>query len=171
MQIEFANKQHHQSLVDLLYEMCLYYDPDSTASKADVRQHLTGNLLAPDSAVRLVVVSDNGIDVRGFAAISMFHSLVDPMSQTATQLFMKELYIRSSCRSCGLGKAVMKWIAGYALSKGCARMDWTVNSSNHAAQDFYHSLGAAYVADRWHYRMTAEGLSNLASRNESRFHD
>ncbi|MCH8622358.1 GNAT family N-acetyltransferase [Undibacterium sp. TS12] len=117
------------------------------------------------------VVSDNGIVVRSFAAISVFHSLADPMSQTETQLFMKELYIRSSCRSCGLGKALMKWIASYALSKGCARMDWTVNSSNHAAQDFYHSLAAAHVADRWHYRMTTEGLSNLASRNESRFHD
>lgn len=162
MHVELVSEARHESLIDLLCELHAFYNEGAVASREAVREHLLRNLLAPGSAQRLAVaVGDDGA-VRGLAAFSLVYSLVefDPDNRRHCQL--KELYVRSSDRSNGAGRALMAWMARYAFENGCRRIDWPVKASNTQGIAFYESLGAARVVDRLSYRLCEPGVSELA---------
>ncbi len=167
MHIDFVTANQHESLIDLMHEMCIASSLEQPASLEDVRSNLHDNLLAPASPLRLVVAADGDGAVVGFAAIALFHSLVDPDPRRRGQLLLKELYVRKACQLQGVGKALMAWIARHAIERGCARMDWHVSASNREAQAFYRSLNAQHVAGRLSYRLGGEYLARLAGDDES----
>ena len=100
------------------------------------------NLLGPELPLRLVVAYDDVGQVFGFAAISLTYSLVDPTPEQRRHCQLKELYIRSSQRSRGVGSAIMSWVAQYAAANGCRRLDWPVKATNSRGISFYEGLGA-----------------------------
>jgi len=123
---------------------------------------LVDTLVAADSPLRLVVAADAAGTVLGFAAISLTYSLVDPTPDKRRHCWLKELYVRSSNRSLGVGRALMAWVARYAVEHGCARIDWPVQAANARGQAFYEGLGATQVVERLSYRLSEPGLSRLA---------
>ncbi len=163
MHIAFVVPDQHEALVDLMLEMCVFYSEEAPVSRDDVRSNLMDNLLAPESAVRLVVAADERGEVIGLAAIALFHSLVDPAPRRRGQLLLKELYVRQSRQGQGVGKALMAWVARHALERGCARMDWNVSASNRQGLAFYRALGAVHVAGRLSFRLGGEFMARLAS--------
>lgn len=62
MHVALVRPDQHESLIDLLCELYRYYHEDADdkaeVARADVREHLLRNLLAPDSPLRLVVAAD-----------------------------------------------------------------------------------------------------------------
>jgi ribosomal protein S18 acetylase RimI-like enzyme len=162
MRVDLVSEPQHESLIDLLRELHSYYHEDSTVSRELVREHLLENLLATASPHRLVVASSDDGNVIGLAAISLVYSLVEPAIDTRKHCQLKELYVRSSARGQGAGKALMCWVARYAFDQGCRRIDWPVKASNSRGIAFYESLGAERVADRLSYRLSANALSRLA---------
>jgi GNAT superfamily N-acetyltransferase len=162
MPIDLVAEHQHEALVDLLHEMCVFYSDEEPATRDDVRSNLHDNLLAPGSPLRLVVACDEQGELVGVAAIALFHSLVDPAPQRRGQLLLKELYVRQARQGQGIGKALMAWVARYALERGCARMDWHVSAHNRQGLGFYRSLGAMHVAGRLSYRLAGEYLARLA---------
>ncbi len=160
MHIAFVDASQHEALVDLMHEMCIFYSEETPVSRDDVRANLLDNLLAPDSAVRLVVAADDRGELLGLAAIALFHSLVDPAPQRRGQMLLKELYVREQRQ--GIGKALMAFVARHALERGCARMDWNVSAHNRQGLGFYRSLGAMHVAGRLSFRLAGEYLARLA---------
>ena len=163
MPIAFVAAHQHEALIDLMHEMCVFYSEEEPVSRDDVRSNLVDNVLAPDSPVRLVVATDEPGEVVGFAAIALFHSLVDPTPQRRGQLLLKELYVRRARQGQGIGKSLMAWVARHALERGCARMDWNVSASNRPGLAFYRSLGALHVAGRLSFRLGGEYLGRLAT--------
>jgi GNAT superfamily N-acetyltransferase len=162
MHIAFVDESQHDTLIDLMHEMCGFYSEEEPVSRDDVRSNLLDNLLSPESAVRLVVAAGDDGQAIGFAAIAMFHSLVDPAPQRRGQLLLKELYVRQAHQAQGVGRALMAWVARHALERGCARMDWNVSASNRRGLGFYRSLGAVHVAGRLSYRLTGDYMARLA---------
>jgi GNAT superfamily N-acetyltransferase len=112
--------------------------------------------------VRLVVASADDGAVLGFAAVALFHSLVDPAPQRRGQLLLKELYVSAAHQRQGVGLALMSWVASHALERGCARIDWNVGAHNRQGLAFYRSLGAMHVAGRLSFRLAGEYLARLA---------
>jgi GNAT superfamily N-acetyltransferase len=167
MHIDLVHESQHDTLVDLMHEMCVFYSDDAPASREDVRSNLIDNLLAPGSALRLAVATDDAGQAVGLAAVALFHSLVDPVPQRRGQLLLKELYVRKSHQGQGIGKALMAWVARHALEHGCARIDWHVGASNRPGLAFYRSLGALHVAGRLSFRMGGEYLARLADGDDS----
>ena len=165
MRIAFVSAQQHESLVDLLCELYAFYNDASTVSRSAVQAHLIENLLAVDSPVRLVVASRANSDIVGFTAIGLFYSLIDPTPEKRRQCLVKELFVRSSERSHGVGRALMAWVARYAVESGCCRIDWPVNASNRDGISFYEDLGAEHVSERLSYRLSGSNLVRLAREN------
>ena len=163
MRIALVSPDQHESLIDLLRELYRHYNPQASVSRDVVRDHLLGNLLSPDSAVRLVVAEDAAGNIAGFAAVMLLHSLVDPTPANRRQCMVKELYVRAGMRGGGLGRALMAWVARYALEQGCGRIDWHVQASNHAGIRFYAGLGADRVDGRLNYRLGRPAMDVLAS--------
>ncbi len=162
MHIALVDACQHQTLAALLHEMCTSYSEEEPVSLADVRSNLLDNLLAAGSPVRLVVAVDDAGEAIGFAAIALFHSLVDPAPQRRGQMLLKELYVRQSHQGQGVGRALMAWVARHAIERGCARLDWNVSASNRQGLAFYRSLGALHVAGRLNFRLGGEYLARLA---------
>ena len=127
-----------------------------------VRSHLIDNLLGADSPLRLVVAFEDDGQVLGLAAISLTYSLVEPAPEQCRHCQLKELYVRSSSRSDGVGRALMKWVAQYAAGHGCRRIDWPVKATNAGGIAFYKELGAQQVVERLSFRLSEPGLGELA---------
>ena len=165
MHIDFVAADQHEALIDLMHEMCVFYSDEEPVAVEDVRSNLVDNLLAPNSSVALVVAADDDGAVVGFAAIALFHSLVDPRPRRRGQMLLKELYVRQARQGRGIGKALMAWVARHAIERGCSRVDWHVSSTNKAALGFYRSLNAQHVAGRLNYRLGGEYLARLAGED------
>jgi GNAT superfamily N-acetyltransferase len=163
MRITPVSPEQHESLIDLLCELYSHYHPEASVSRDTVRDHLMDNLLAPAAAVRLIVAEDAARTIVGFAAVVLLHSLVDPTPASRRQCMVKELYVRAGSRGGGVGRALMAWVARYAVDQGCGRMDWHVQASNDAGIRFYAGLGAERVQTRLSYRMRRAGMDALAA--------
>ncbi|CAN7475278.1 GNAT family N-acetyltransferase [Pseudoduganella sp. LjRoot289] len=162
MRVELVSEPQYASLVALLCELHTYYNEGSSVSPETVRSYLVEELLAAHSPLRLAVAFQDDGQVLGFAAVSLSYSLVDPSPGKRRQCWLKELYVLSSGRSLGVGKALMQWVARYALENGCCRIDWPVKAGNARGIAFYESLGAERVADRLSYRLSGPRLGELA---------
>jgi GNAT superfamily N-acetyltransferase len=163
MRIAPVSPDQYKSLIDLLCELYGYYNPKASVARDLVRAHLLDNLLTPDSAVRLIVAEDAAGSIAGFAAVVLLHSLVDPTPANRRQCMVKELYVRGGRRGGGVGRALMAWVARYAVEQGCGRIDWHVQASNHAGIRFYAGLGAKRVDGRLNYRLCRSEMEALAS--------
>jgi GNAT superfamily N-acetyltransferase len=162
MRVDLVSEAEHESLIDLLCELHAFYNEGTVVPREAVKEHLLENLLAAGSPHRLVVASTDEGRVVGLAAITLVYSLVDFSAEKRKHCQLKELYVRSSERSKGAGRALMSWVARYAFEKGCRRIDWPVKASNARGLSFYESLGAQRVVDRLNYRLTESGMAQLA---------
>lgn len=167
MRVDLVSPPQYESLVGLLCELHTYYNEGSSVSREMVRLHLVDHLLGPDSPLRLVVAHDGAGHVSGFAAISLTYSLVEPTPELRRHCQLKELYIRSSERSRGVGKSIMSWVAQYAVENGCRRMDWPVKAGNARGIAFYQGLGAQQVVERLSFRLSQPSLGDLARQSQS----
>lgn len=162
MRVGLVSQSQYESLVELLCELHTYYNEGSCVLPEMVRSHLISNLLGPDSPLRLVVAYEDVGRVFGFAAISLTYSLVEPTPEQRRHCQLKELYVRSSDRSRGVGKEIMSWVAQYAAENGCRRIDWPVKTTNARGIAFYKRLGAQQVIERLSFRLSEPSLSELA---------
>ena len=166
MRVDLVSQSQNESLVELLCELHTYYNEGSSVPPEMVRAHLINNLLGSDSPLRLVVAYEDVGQVLGFAAISLTYSLVEPAPEQRRHCQLKELYVRSSGRSRGVGRAIMSWVPQYAAENGCRRIDWPVKATNARGISFYKGLGAHQVVERLSFRLSEPSLSELASRSE-----
>ena len=81
-------------------------------------------------------------------------------------LYLEDIYVRPSFRGCGLGKALLTRLARIALERGCGRMEWSVLDWNTPAAAFYRKLGARPMEEWTTWRLTKEGLRDLAEQGE-----
>jgi ribosomal protein S18 acetylase RimI-like enzyme len=169
MHIQLVSQTQHESLIDLLCELHAYYNHGAAPERESVREHLLENLMAPHSPHRLVVASNEDGVVLGLAAITLVYSLVEFAPDQRQHCHLKELYVSSSHRSHGVGRALMTWAARHALEHGCHRIDWPVRASNAKGIAFYESLGAERLVERLSYRLDEPRLSKLAGEGAATY--
>ena len=143
MRVTFYESPHFEMLVQAMTELEEHYFGDTAAPALAVRESMLKGLLAADSGVQVVVAVDHE-RIAGVATVSLLY----PAPQLKAQLFMKDLYVCKNWRGGGVGAKMMKFLASYAVSKGCVRFDWTTENTNTQAMSFYESLGAARVHEK-----------------------
>ncbi|WP_328440004.1 GNAT family N-acetyltransferase [Streptomyces sp. NBC_00444] len=78
-------------------------------------------------------------------------------------IYLEDLYVRPSARGAGHGKALLTELAHLCVTRGYARLEWSVLNWNRPAINFYESLGAR-PQDEWTvYRLTDEALTKLGT--------
>ena len=78
-------------------------------------------------------------------------------------LYLEDLFVRPELRGKGYGKALLVRLAEIAHERGCGRMEWAVLDWNDPAIQFYRKLGAKPMEEWTVYRLTRDGIANLAS--------
>ncbi len=81
----------------------------------------------------------------------------------AKLLVLQELVIKPEFRRGGLGKALMAYLASYALTHGYAALKWLVLDSNASAVDFYTSIGASKIEGMSDFLLADDALTQLAA--------
>ena len=78
-------------------------------------------------------------------------------------IYLEDLFVRSTARGSGLGKALLKRLAALAVERDCARLEWSVLDWNEPAITFYKSLGTKSM-DGWTInRVDGDALLGLAA--------
>lgn len=158
MEIGFFNAADTEALVDAFHELNRHYFGENAASRAVMREHVLRDILGPESGVRIVVAKE-GSEVAGLATISLLY----PAPEAKGQLFLKDLYTCANWRGRGVGEDIMRFLAAYAVSKNCIRLDWTTESTNAGALAFYERLGAKRVEEKVYLRLTGDALVLFAA--------
>lgn len=79
-------------------------------------------------------------------------------------LYLEDLYVMPQARGSGAGTALLRYLAGVAIDRGCARFDWAVLDWNRPALDFYKAMGAVALTEWQLHRVSGDALIALAGR-------
>ncbi len=77
-------------------------------------------------------------------------------------LWLDDVYVAPAYRGRGLGRALMRHLAGIARQHQCARFEWLVLDWNESALGLYRSLGAQVLEDHRICRLDEAGIRALA---------
>ncbi|MCK4564074.1 MAG: GNAT family N-acetyltransferase [Verrucomicrobia bacterium] len=126
---------------------------EAVATEADIRTSLFGN----DASAHALVCEFKNEPI-GFAVY--FFNYSTWLGKRG--LYLEDLYVSPEHRGLGAGKALLKHLAGIALSNHCGRFEWSVLDWNEPAIKFYQSIGAK-PQDEWvGYRLTGQALQAFA---------
>jgi GNAT superfamily N-acetyltransferase len=78
-------------------------------------------------------------------------------------LWLEDLFVVPEHRRGGIGRSLFAHVAGVAVRRGCARLEWAALDWNEPALHFYASLGAETLADWQTLRLDGEALKALGS--------
>jgi len=78
-------------------------------------------------------------------------------------LYLEDLYVQPAHRGGGLGKALLRHLAGLAVQRGCGRFEWSVLDWNTNAIAFYEKMGATVMPDWRLCRATGPALQAIAA--------
>ncbi|MGW6685181.1 N-acetyltransferase family protein [Streptomyces sp. NPDC054961] len=148
MRIEQATERDVDIISVVLGEIAAYYGGKPTpVDPEQIRRALFGDRPA---ATVLLARDDDG--VLGFAS----YTFLWPASGAGTSLFLKELYVRESARRRGVAGALMADLKAEAVAAGCSRVEWTADTDNPPALDFYEALGAVPHDGKVFYRVALQ---------------
>ncbi|MEJ7932659.1 GNAT family N-acetyltransferase [Sphingobium sp. AN558] len=77
-------------------------------------------------------------------------------------LYLEDLFVLPQARGSGAGKALLARLAQLAITRDCARLEWSVLDWNAPAIAFYRSLGARPMDEWTVQRVDGAALEALA---------
>lgn len=77
-------------------------------------------------------------------------------------LYLEDLFVLPEYRGQGVGKAMLRHLAGIALERDCGRFEWWVLDWNEPSIEFYRRQGAVAMDEWTVFRVTGEALQKLA---------
>jgi GNAT superfamily N-acetyltransferase len=77
-------------------------------------------------------------------------------------LYLEDLFVKPEKRGKGYGRALLVNLAKIAHDRGCGRMEWAVLDWNNPAIKFYRALGAKPMDEWTVFRLTRDGIAELA---------
>jgi GNAT superfamily N-acetyltransferase len=103
---------------------------------------------------------DNGKTPELLAYAVWFHNYSTFLCRQG--LYLEDVYVRADQRGQGIGRALLRKLAGIAVERGCGRFEWTVLDWNQPAIDFYQGLGAQVLPEWRIVRVTGAALEKMA---------
>ncbi len=144
------------AIVQLIRDLAEYEKalPEVSTTEADLRRALLGERPAV-----FAHVAENQGEVVGFAL--WFLNFSTWTGQHG--IYLEDLYVRPDQRRAGLGRALLAELARICVSRGYARLEWSVLDWNSPARRFYASLSAVEM-DEWTVnRLAGPALRALAA--------
>jgi GNAT superfamily N-acetyltransferase len=142
-------------IITLIRELAEYerLAHEVTATEAGLEQSLFG-----ERAQAEVVIAEVDGTPAGYALF--FHNYSTFHGRRG--LYLEDLFVRPAQRGHGIGKALLRHLAGLAVARDCARLEWAVLDWNAPSIAFYRSLGAVPMDDWTVFRLTGDALLALA---------
>lgn len=119
---------------------------------------LEAKLFGPRPYAEVLIGEVDGV-AQGFALF--FHNF--STFEGKPGVYLEDLFVRPEARGAGLGKALLKRLAAIAVTRDCARLEWSVLDWNEPAIRFYKALGAKPMDEWTVYRVDGAALAELAA--------
>jgi GNAT superfamily N-acetyltransferase len=120
-----------------------------TLKEEQLAQHLFGARPYAE-----VLIAEDAGRVVGFALF--FHNYSTFRAQPG--IYLEDLFVQPESRGRGHGKALLLALAGLAVERQCARVEWAVLNWNEPAIEFYKKLGAVPMNEWTSYRLSGDAL-------------
>lgn len=151
-----------------------------TATAADVPQILAfvHGLAAYELAPDAVEATEEGLLHDGFGPNPFYYCLIAEQDGVPAGfvlfffnystwkgrpgVYVEDIYVEPEFRRHGIGKALLKRVAAFAVDRGCRRMQWEVLDWNTPAIDFYLAMGGKFLDEWRNVRLDGEALTRLA---------
>ena len=142
-------------ILEMIRELAVYEKllHEVTATREDIRR----TLFTPERRAEPLLAEVDGKPA-GFAIF--FHNYSTFLGKNG--LYLEDVYVRPEFRHRGVGKAILKHLAGIARDRDCGRFEWAVLDWNEPAIEFYRSLSAEPQNDWTVYRLDRDGIERLA---------
>ena len=157
-----ASEAEFDDIIELFYQIDLHYFAGEAPSKEEISEYVRRNLFRNHCGVQVVIAKESGKPL-GIATFAILY----PAPNMTGQLFMKDLFTVREARGKGVGQVLMRFLAQHALEKGCNRFDWTAETTNPKALEFYDHLDCPRVEEKVYYRLTDEKLRSFAAGSAS----
>lgn len=120
-------------------------------------EELKKNLFGKNIYAEVILAYMNG-EPSGFAIY--FHNFSTFLGRPG--LYLEDLYVKPHMRGQGIGKAMLRYLAGIAEERDCGRLDWCSIDWNTSANRFYRSIGAEVLEEIRINRLEGDALKKLA---------
>lgn len=148
VKIKEASEDDISVIVELLNEIDQFYG-DKTVEVAPQRaDNVASVLFGEDRSSRALLACTEDGQAIGFAS----YSFLWPAAGSSRSLYLKELYVADSYRKLGTGRQLMQELFSIAKRENCSRVEWTTDTTNADAQNFYEKLGEAVFSGKLFYR-------------------
>jgi GNAT superfamily N-acetyltransferase len=130
----------------------LSHEVDATEAMIDAA------LFAPDPRAFCDIAERNGAPV-GFALWFLNFSSF----RGRHGVYLEDIFVRPAHRGKGIGKALLRHLAGRCIAEGWTRLEWAVLDWNAPSIAFYRAHGAVLLDDWTICRLTGDALARLAA--------
>lgn len=124
-----------------------------TTTEEELRRGLFG-----EGAGAEAVIAWDGAEAAGFAVWYETFSTF----RGRKGVYLEDLFVVPAYRGRGIGKALVRHVAGVAVARGCVRLKWEVLRWNEPSIGFYESLGGLRDEEWYAYSLTGEALERVA---------
>ena len=154
-QIRAAQIEDVPLILQLIRDLATYERAPNDVTATE--EQLVDVLFGPRPSAEVLLAFEGGEAV-GFAVF--FHNFSTWLGRPG--LYLEDLFVKPDQRGKGFGRALLADLARIARDRGCGRMEWAVLDWNDPAIQFYRKLGAIPMDEWTVFRLTGEGLANLA---------
>jgi GNAT superfamily N-acetyltransferase len=148
-------------IMDLAKQLAIYEkSPESfVATRGDYEKWGWG----PDAIFRVLLAENTGNEEPRYVGFALYYFTFSTWTGRPT-LWLEDVFVPEELRGSGIGSSLLGRLAGIALDKGYARMEWTVIDWNEPSRKFYFNLGAKTMDEWTTFRLTPKELEGLAKQ-------
>ena len=159
---------------------------DAMAGDAPVILEMIRELAEFERELDQVEATREDLEREGFGASPRFHAVIaewsgEPVAYAVyffafstwagrAHLFVEDVFVREPFRRKGIGKAMLRHMAGIAKAENCYGMRWEVLNWNTPAIEFYRSFGATLQTDWFPVLLHGNSFEDFAMPGESETH-
>jgi GNAT superfamily N-acetyltransferase len=83
-------------------------------------------------------------------------------------IYLEDLYVQPAHRGSGLGRELLRTLAGVCVERGYSRLEWAVLDWNTPSIEFYKAAGAVPLDEWTVFRLTDDALTDFADPRSDR---
>ena len=159
MEFRYANEADTGLILDFIKSLADY---EKMSDQVVANEQLLREWIFEKKKAEVIFAMEDGVEV-GFALF--FHNFSTFVGRAG--IYLEDLFVKPAYRGRGHGKGLIRELARIAVERGCGRLEWCCLDWNRPSIDFYRSIGAQSMDEWTIYRLSGEGLRQVAEEDRT----
>ena len=160
-EIRLADKEDASEISRLLQELLTFYGMPLKYQRSFMSHVIENEAFQENSGLKIFIALEDSKPV-AFLAFSKIFAL----ATCQTSIFIQDLYVERKTRNKGIGYALMEALVKYGLENDVTQIDWTADTWNSKAINFYEHITTLQKSDKIYYRLSEDKLSAFLNKQK-----